>query len=138
MARAPGYSALVKGGTCRVQPRPSPFDRLVQYLRSFPASLAAADLARSLPPRPKLSIPHQPYSFLQQEFPGLSSAGLDLMCRLLCYDPEKRISAHGALRHGYFKVTPCHRGPGSVGSILFAPGRQGNSFPTSAAGEPLP
>ena len=37
-----------------------------------------------------------------QEFPGLSDAGLDLLNRLLTYDPDRRITARQALRHPYF------------------------------------
>lgn len=34
--------------------------------------------------------------------PNLDPDGLDLLSRLLVYDPEKRITAHDALRHRYF------------------------------------
>lgn len=39
---------------------------------------------------------------LLQEFPGLSDSGIDLLNRLLTFDPEKRITARAALRHAYF------------------------------------
>mmetsp|Transcript_7096 Transcript_7096/g.20027 ORF Transcript_7096/g.20027 Transcript_7096/m.20027 type:complete len:259 (-) Transcript_7096:211-987(-) len=61
---------------------------------------------KDMPLWSKVTTPHQPYSFLKQEFPGLSSAGIDLLCKMLCYDPEKRISARGALQHAYFKESP--------------------------------
>ena len=38
---------------------------------------------------------------LPQEFPGVSAAGLDLLNRLLTYDPARRLSARAALRHPY-------------------------------------
>ena len=49
------------------------------------------------PPRPPLAV---------QEFPRLSDAGLDLLNRLLTFDPEKRITARAALRHPYFSERP--------------------------------
>ena len=42
-----------------------------------------------------------------QEFPGLSDAGLDLLNRLLTYDPDRRITARQALRHPYFTGEVC-------------------------------
>jgi len=33
----------------------------------------------------------------------LDDAGMDLLQKLLCYDPNKRISAIDALNHEYFK-----------------------------------
>jgi hypothetical protein len=37
-----------------------------------------------------------------QEFPQLSDSGVELLNRLLTFDPEKRITARQALRHPYF------------------------------------
>lgn len=37
-----------------------------------------------------------------QEFPQLSDSGVELLNRLLTFDPEKRITARQALRHSYF------------------------------------
>jgi cyclin-dependent kinase 2 len=34
--------------------------------------------------------------------PALCPAGLDLLARLLEYDPNRRITAHAALEHPYF------------------------------------
>ena len=53
-----------------------------------------------------------------QEFPSLSDAGVDLLNRLLTYDPERRITARQALRHPYFSgrplpaPTPTRKAPG--------------------------
>ena len=40
---------------------------------------------------------------LNAKFSFLSDNGRDLMSRLLCYDPEKRISAKEALKHPFFR-----------------------------------
>lgn len=45
----------------------------------------------------------QPYSALRQKFRYVTEAGIDLMNKLLAYDPEQRITAEKALNHPYFK-----------------------------------
>jgi cell division cycle 2-like protein len=51
----------------------------------------------------------QPYSTLRQKFRYVTEAGIDLMNKLLTYDPLQRISADEALKHPYFKrVTIFH------------------------------
>lgn len=45
----------------------------------------------------------QPYSTLRQKFRYVTEAGIDLMNRLLTYDPSQRITAEEALQHSYFK-----------------------------------
>jgi serine/threonine protein kinase len=39
----------------------------------------------------------------EELFPGIEKDALDLMRRLLCYDPTERISAEEALEHPFFK-----------------------------------
>jgi serine/threonine protein kinase len=36
-------------------------------------------------------------------FPGIEKDALDLMRKLLCYDPAERLSAEEALEHPFFK-----------------------------------
>lgn len=43
------------------------------------------------------------YSSLRSRFPYLTEAGLDLLSKLLTYDPEQRITAEQALNHPYFR-----------------------------------
>ena len=50
--------------------------------------------------------PNQPYNYLQTEFNRLSTAGADLLNRLLTYDPRRRCTAAQALEHGYFQEHP--------------------------------
>ncbi|KNE89878.1 hypothetical protein PSHT_01166 [Puccinia striiformis] len=45
----------------------------------------------------------QPYSTLRQKFRYVTESGMDLMNKLLTYDPLQRISADEALKHPYFK-----------------------------------
>lgn len=44
----------------------------------------------------------------------LSDLGLDLLQRMLVYDPEKRISAEEALKHPWFSEAPLPAGPESM------------------------
>jgi serine/threonine protein kinase len=53
-----------------------------------------------------IQLPLYQYNNLRSEFPNLSDAGLNLLSRLLTYDPSKRITAAKALQHPYFKQFP--------------------------------
>ncbi len=63
----------------------------------------------------------------------LSEAGVDLLNRLLTYDPDKRITARQALRHAYFSERPLPRLPQFMPS--FPSGEYMPSFPS---GEYMP
>jgi len=43
--------------------------------------------------------------------PYLSDVGFDLLTRMLCFDPKKRITASDALKHDYFKEMPHPQDP---------------------------
>ncbi|KAH9944479.1 Pkinase-domain-containing protein [Epithele typhae] len=70
-----------------------------------------------------LPTPHLPQ--LRQKFPYITAAGIDLLSRLLAYDPEERISAEEALKHPYFSESPLPKHPDLFGS-----------FPLPQPGEP--
>ncbi len=46
------------------------------------------------------------YSDLAHKFKFLGNSGVDLLDRMLTYDPKKRISAKAALEHRYFQEEP--------------------------------
>jgi len=78
-----------------------------------------------LPNAPKFDMNAiQPYSTLRQKFRYVTEAGIDLMNKLLTYDPQQRISADEALKHPYFNETPLPKHPDAF-----------QSFPSIAAGE---
>ncbi len=57
----------------------------------------------SLPLAKSISLPAPHLPTFRQRFPHLSLLGLDLLSELLCFDPEKRLTAEEALRHPYFR-----------------------------------
>ena len=60
----------------------------------------------NLPGVETMNLPNYPYNNLNQKFPNLSEHGINLLSRLLTYDPSKRITAAKALEHPYFKESP--------------------------------
>ncbi|KAK9237922.1 kinase-like domain-containing protein [Lipomyces kononenkoae] len=75
---------------------------------------------RSLPNAKSIHIPkdRQPKTSLRAKFPYITSAGVDLLSRLLQFDPKKRITAQEALEHPYFKEDPKPKPPGEFPSFL--------------------
>lgn len=70
--------------------------------------------------RANANHPNRVYRFsaLRQQFRYITEAGLDLLQRLLTYDPQKRITAEEALEHPYFKESPAPKHPVSRRSAL--------------------
>uniref|UniRef100_A0A2N9IPU9 cyclin-dependent kinase n=1 Tax=Fagus sylvatica TaxID=28930 RepID=A0A2N9IPU9_FAGSY len=51
----------------------------------------------------KSAFPKWPSKDLATVVPSLDSAGVDILSKMLCLDPSKRITARSALEHEYFK-----------------------------------
>jgi len=49
---------------------------------------------------------NQPFNNLKQKFPYLTESGHRLLNQMLCYNPEKRVTATEALKHPYFNERP--------------------------------
>ncbi|GAB5593798.1 Cyclin-dependent kinase 11B [Umbelopsis nana] len=64
-----------------------------------------------LPHAKNIAFVNQPYNNLRSKFLYLTEAGIDLMSKLLTYDPKKRISAEEALKHPYFSESPGPKDP---------------------------
>ncbi|KAK9280084.1 hypothetical protein L1049_013769 [Liquidambar formosana] len=47
-------------------------------------------------------LPQMDPKILAEEFPGLEVDGIDLLSKMLCLDPRKRITAKDAVEHKYF------------------------------------
>ncbi|CAO3635428.1 unnamed protein product [Cunninghamella echinulata] len=58
---------------------------------------------KDLPHANNIAFVDQPTSIIRAKFPYLTEAGMDLMLKLLTYDPEQRITAEEALNHPYFR-----------------------------------
>lgn len=56
-----------------------------------------------LPHAKSIASSRYTYSTLRSHFPYLTEQGMDLMSKLLTYDPKKRITAQEALKHPYFR-----------------------------------
>ncbi|CAK9780368.1 Pkinase-domain-containing protein [Cutaneotrichosporon oleaginosum] len=77
-----------------------------------------------LPNAKKINPVGPTFSTLRQKFRHLTSNGHALMAALLCYDPERRISAAEAVDHAYFSEEPLPKPP-----------EQFAAFPSVASGE---
>ena len=77
--------------------------RITAVLGVPPAALLAAFARRSQHAAGLQLAPHKG-SGLAALVPRLGPLGLDLLVRLLAYDPAERLSAEQALRHPYFRA----------------------------------
>ena len=66
---------------------------------------------RELPHAAKVVPVKQSYNLMDKMLPMLSPTGIDLVNRLLAYDPGRRIRAAEALKHPFFEETPLPKDP---------------------------
>ncbi|KAI8099063.1 kinase-like domain-containing protein [Halteromyces radiatus] len=66
---------------------------------------------KDLPHANNIAFVDQPHNNIRAKFPYLTEAGMDLLMKLLCYDPEQRITAEQALKHPYFSESPLPKDP---------------------------
>ncbi|KAI9138268.1 kinase-like domain-containing protein [Paraphysoderma sedebokerense] len=78
----------------------------------------------SLPLAKSINFDINTRSSLRSKFSNLTSNGIDLLSKMLAYDPEQRITAEEALKHPYFTESPLPKDPS-----LFP------TFPSKAQGE---
>ncbi|RHZ56105.1 hypothetical protein Glove_406g104 [Diversispora epigaea] len=64
-----------------------------------------------LPHTKNMPFVKQIHNTLRSRFPYLTENGIDLMSKLLTYDPAKRITAEEALKHSYFTESPLPKDP---------------------------
>ena len=55
--------------------------------------------------------PQQQYNFLKRDFPDVSPAGIELLNRLLAFDPRARLTLDEATRHAWVRERPYTRSP---------------------------
>ncbi|KAG8904177.1 hypothetical protein FRB99_002125 [Tulasnella sp. 403] len=99
---------------------------LIVRLRGSPTEESWPGFSK-LPLTKTLNIPFQSYPTLRSRFKYLSDAGIDLMSRLLTYDPAQRITAEEAMKHPYFREAPLPKHADLI-----------STFPSLAAGEKKP
>lgn len=67
---------------------------------------------KELPHAKRINFVQQPYNNLKSQFVGLMTQdAVDLLNRMLTYDPSKRITATEALQHPYFTNSPRAKDP---------------------------
>jgi serine/threonine protein kinase len=83
-------------------PGDSEIDEIFRIFRTLGTPSEAVWPGVSALPDWKDTFPQWPAKALARVCPGLDAAGLDLMSRMLAYDPAKRISCKDAMDHPFF------------------------------------
>ncbi|RLN50304.1 hypothetical protein BBJ28_00021093, partial [Nothophytophthora sp. Chile5] len=80
----------------------SEIDQLFQIFSKLSTPTAETWPGFSSLPNYHFEFPHWKRRPLNRLFPGISDLGIDLLTKLLVYNPDQRITAEDALRHPYF------------------------------------
>lgn len=67
-----------------------------------------------LPHAQELVFPYQPRNTVRTQIKTLTDHAFDLLCKLLTYDPVRRITAEAAVEHPYFTEEPL---PAEIGAL---------------------
>ncbi|CEM03300.1 unnamed protein product [Vitrella brassicaformis CCMP3155] len=92
----------------------------------------------SLPNYRKFTLPQNQYNNLSVRFPDESANCLDLLNKMLTFNPDKRISAREALKHPYFTEKPLPREPSWMPTFKEHRNEPLPSMHAAAAGPALP
>jgi cell division cycle 2-like protein len=84
-------------------------DKIISVL-GIPTTKIWPEIAK-LPHFLKLPSKGNEYNLLDKIFSSISQSGVDLLDRLLTYDPARRISANEALAHAFFSDDPLPQDP---------------------------
>nr|CAH0110540.1 unnamed protein product [Daphnia galeata] len=95
------YAEMLKGRTA-LFPGDSEIDQLFRIFRTMGTPDETCWPGVSLLPDFKPNFPKWSGSSFEEMFPRLDSDGLNLLMKLMLYDPNKRLSARQALHHRYF------------------------------------
>uniref|UniRef100_H3G5R2 Cyclin-dependent kinase 2 homolog n=1 Tax=Phytophthora ramorum TaxID=164328 RepID=H3G5R2_PHYRM len=80
----------------------SEIDQLFQIFSKLSTPTSETWPGFSSLPNYHFEFPHWKRRPLNRLFPGISDLGIDLLTKLLVYNPDQRITAEDALRHPYF------------------------------------
>lgn len=80
----------------------SEIDQLFQIFSKLSTPTSETWPGFSSLPNYHFEFPHWKRRPLNRLFPGISDLGIDLLTKLLIYNPDQRITAEDALRHPYF------------------------------------
>ena len=91
-------------------------DKIISVL-GIPSAKIWPELPK-LPHAAKLPTRGNEYNLLDKIFLDITPAGVDLLDRLLTFDPDRRVTAVEALRHPFFFESPLPSDPSTASSVF--------------------
>lgn len=111
--------------TCQpLFPGDSEIDQLFRIFRELGTPTEETWPSVSTYPDYKPTFPRWPARSLAAMLPTIDALGIDLLSKMLVYEPERRISARAILKHPYFNDLP-RPGVGAAGGDAAAIGQDG-------------